>query len=202
MADSLNTTNLSRRGMLGTGLAAAGAVSVLGSLSAQAAGTDARVLQLYDAFIAAEERDLAAYSAWDDARGEAVGAAKAKLGIRPGQYSPPMLLEQWEAAIDEQVEALGHTRLYRAAETAKGVYEESWRALVDCPAQSVVGVAIKLAAAVHWDDSLRGIWTGEHSGEKGEHLVMAARADALRLAGLPGDFGIDEPEGTYQEESV
>jgi hypothetical protein len=29
MADSLNITNLSRRGMLGTGLAAAGALSVL-----------------------------------------------------------------------------------------------------------------------------------------------------------------------------
>jgi hypothetical protein len=113
-----------------------------------------------------------------------------------------MLLEQWEAAVDEQVEALGYSTLYRAAETAKAAYEEAWKALVECRAQSVVGVAIKLAAAVHWDDSLRSIWTGEHSGEKGEHLVMAARADALRLAGLPPDFGIDEPEGTYQEESV
>jgi len=188
--------------MLGTGLAAAGAFSVLRSLPADASEADAKLLQLYDAFIAAEERDLAAYIALDDARGAVIKVIRAKLGFKLTEPARVMPIEEWEAAIAEQLEALGHAPLQVNAQSAKAAYEEAWTAVVDCPAQSVVGVAIKLAAAVHWDDSLRGIWAGEHGGAKGERLVMAARADALRLAGLPGDFGIDEPKGEYHEEEA
>jgi hypothetical protein len=71
MADSLNTTNLSRRSILGTGLAAAGALSVLSSVTAKAADADAKFLQLYAAYLESEAKDNEAYGAWDEAQGDA-----------------------------------------------------------------------------------------------------------------------------------
>ena len=79
---------------------------------------------------------------------------------------------------------------------------EAWDALAAAPAQSFTGVAIKLAAALRWDDGLQEVWAGRDPGEKGERMILAARADALRLAGLPHTFGVDEPPGEYTDTDV
>src|SRR5687768_14958066 len=88
MADSLNTTNLSRRSILGTGLAAAGAVSVLGSLPAAAGQADAKLLQLFAAYLEAETRDNEAYQAWDEAQANASRVRLAPVLIWPSIIQP------------------------------------------------------------------------------------------------------------------
>ena len=55
MADSLNTTNLSRRTILGTGIAAAGVLVGADSLTAQAAESDTEIVTLFAAILEAEE---------------------------------------------------------------------------------------------------------------------------------------------------
>jgi hypothetical protein len=143
MADSLNTTNLSRRSILGTGIAAAGALAALSPLPLKAAQADTEIIRLYAAYVEAEQRDAAASAAWDEARSKAVTAAKTKLGIvhKKGTEPPPrfraMPIEEWEAAIDKQVEALGFAPLQAATEAAEAARYEAWQALADTPAKSV-----------------------------------------------------------------
>jgi hypothetical protein len=69
--------------------------------------------------------------------------------------------------------------------------------LAQTPAKSVTGIALKLVTLFQWDDDLRDAWSGKSDPEYGDIMCLAARADALRLAGLPHMFGIDEPEGGY-----
>jgi hypothetical protein len=88
MADSLNTTNLSRRCILGTRIAAAGAVSVLGCLPVQAAEADAKLLQLLEAYKEAEAKDNEAYCAWDESQGNAKEQAGPPYLLGCGHRSP------------------------------------------------------------------------------------------------------------------
>jgi hypothetical protein len=194
--------NLTRRKVI-----AATALTVLGPLPLKAATeADVEIARLYAAYVEAEERDNAAFATWDEARGEAVTAAKAKKGIvhKRGTPAPPrfraMPIEEWEAAIAEQVEALGYSPLQASAEAAQNARYEAWQALADAPAKSVTGIALKLVALFQWDDELQEAWSGKGVCELGHTMCLAARADALRLAGLPHTFGTEEPEGEYVEE--
>ncbi len=63
---------------------------------------------------------------------------------------------------------------------------------------SVTGIALKLVALFQWDDDLQEAWSGKSDPEFSDIMCLAARADALRLAGMPHTYGTDEPEGTYR----
>src|SRR5688572_10599645 len=45
-------------------------------LAAAKADADAEIIRLYAAYVTAEEREMALYATWDEARGKAVHAAK------------------------------------------------------------------------------------------------------------------------------
>jgi hypothetical protein len=74
---------------------------------------------------------------------------------------------------------------------------ELWDQLAQTPAKSVTGIALKLVALFQWDDGLQDAWSGKSEPELGQIMCLAARADALRLAGMPHTYGADEPEGEY-----
>jgi hypothetical protein len=183
------TTTINRRGMIAGTTARAAAIS---AMPLSAAESDAEIKRLFAAYLEAEERDSAAYAAWDEARGDAVKAAKAKLDIT--RKSPAMPIEEWEAAIAEQVNALGLEPIRLAHEAAEAARYEAWDALAEAPAQSVTGIALKLVALFQWDEGLQDAWSGKDGIELGHTMCLAARADALRLAGLPHTFGADKPE--------
>jgi hypothetical protein len=187
-------SNINRRSVI----ASATVFAALGPLPLAAAEADAEIVRLFAIYREAEEHDRATWAEWDEARGKAVTAAKAKLGItnKKAEDSPrfrAMPIEEWEAAIAKQVEALGLAPLRAASEAAQNARYEAWDALADAPAKSVTGIALKLVALFQWDDDLQDDWQGKGSS-LGTIMCLAARADALRLAGLPHTFGADKPE--------
>jgi hypothetical protein len=109
------------------------------------------------------------------------------------------ILDAWEKERARQ----HATRRVDELETAKAAASEEgfelWERLTNTPAKSLADVAVKLAAVLFVDSSLHQFWTGASSGEMGERMVLAARADALRLAGMPHTFGTDKPPGIYIE---
>jgi hypothetical protein len=104
-------------------------------------------------------------------------------------------IKEWHALIDKQCETMGFSHLKAASEAANETRIDPWEQIENTPAQSVTGAALKLAAVMLWDDGLRDVWTGRDQGEQGDTMFLAARADAMRLAGLPHTFGTNEPEG-------
>jgi hypothetical protein len=185
-------SNINRRSVI----ASATVFAALGPLPLAAAEADAEVVRLFAVYREAEERDMATWAEWDEARGKAVTAARAKLGITDKEGAArarAMPIEEWEAAIAEQVEVLGFAPLQAASEAAQNARYEAWDALADAPAKSVTGIALKLVALFQWDDDLQDDWNGKGS-TLGTIMCLAARADALRLAGLPHTFGADKPE--------
>jgi len=70
---------------------------------------------------------------------------------------------------------------------------------MDAPATSIIGIALKLAAVLRSDPTAQMVWTGAKSPWECQAagLLLSARADALRLAGLPHTYGTDEPQGEY-----
>lgn len=254
MADALNTTNLSRRTILGTGIAAAGVFVGAESLPAQAPETDKDIAALFAAVLEAEERSNAAYAEYDEADANASAASpkppqaivhrwhddfgfkKDEFG-RPAilsreviaEYTQPFrwayipegyratavskaqsvakerlaILDAWEAECARQRDIHRVDELDHKSQSLRQTYFDLWNKLEETPAQSVTGVAIKLAAMMYWDDELREAWSGKASGsELGATMFLAARRDAMRLAGLPHTFGADEPEGKYQDEQL
>jgi hypothetical protein len=244
MADSLNTTNLSRRSILGTGFAAAGALSVLGTLPTQAAEADAKLLKLFAAYLESEAKDNEAYAAWDEAqaKGEAririapvliwpsIIQASGLYAAQPDFDNPVMdraaieelvakfpvdkqdlererrlrALEEWNAECAAANKAYHVDELEQASKAAARVRDEAWAALMDTPATSMSGVALKLAAVLRNDPTAQMVWTGAKSLSECQAagMLLSARADALRLAGLPHTLGVDQPQGTYHQESV
>jgi hypothetical protein len=102
---------------------------------------------------------------------------------------PSFRIEQWEAATAKQVERLGFAPLKAASEAAQQARYDAQDVLANTPAQSVTGIALKLAALFQWDEQLQEAWKGK-DGELGHSMCLGARADALRLAGLPETLGI------------
>jgi hypothetical protein len=241
MADSFNTTNPSRRTILGTGIAAAGALASVASLPTQAAESDQEIAALFAAVLKAEERANAAYAEYDEADGNARGASpkppqaivhrwndvfsfkQDEFGrpailsrediaeyVKPSRWAhmPDVaaaisdacniakkrlaILDAWEAECARQREVHCVSELEQKFQRLQQAYFDLWDKLEETPAQSITGVAIKLAAMMHWDDGLREAWSGTGPGEMGETMFLAARADALRLANLPHSFGTEE----------
>jgi hypothetical protein len=189
MADSLNITNLSRRGMLGTGLAAAGALSVLSSVTPKAAEADAKLIALYAAYLEAEAKDNEAYAAWDDAQGKvqrrvriapvliwpSIIQASGLYAAQPDYDNPVMdrdaiealvakfpvdkqdfereqrlrALEEWNVKCAAANKACRVDELRAAHEAAREARLALWDQLAESPAQSTIGIAVKLAALMH-----------------------------------------------------
>jgi len=59
---------------------------------------------------------------------------------------------------------------------------------------------LKLVVYFQWDDQLQPAWSGSGPSDLGPTMLLAARADALRLASMPHTFGTDAPEGKFVEE--
>jgi hypothetical protein len=76
-----------------------------------------------------------------------------------------------------------------------------WEQLASTPAQTVFGIAVKLAALMHYDDGFREAWEGKSPIDIPTEMFLAARADAVRLAGLPEIFGVDAPQVEFDEGS-
>jgi hypothetical protein len=106
-------------------------------------------------------------------------------------------LETWQAECARQDEIHRVAELKDASEAATDARYEAWQALADAPAQSFKGIALKLVALFQWDDGLSDAWSGKCCPELGDTMCLAARADALRLAGMPHTYGTDEPQGEY-----
>jgi hypothetical protein len=187
------TKTINRR----TALAGTAALASFAPLPLKAAGSDAELYRLFAAYVEAEERDYAAYSAWDEARGKAMDIVG--FGDRKPNLFTDAEIEELEALVDKQCETMGFSHLKAASEAANETRIDLWAQIENTPAQSVTGVALKLAAVMLWDDGLKDVWTGRDQGEQGDSMFLAARADAMRLAGLPHTFGTDEPESEYVE---
>jgi hypothetical protein len=214
------TRTINRR----TAIASATALAALAPLPLKAAESDAEIARLFAAHVEAEDRANEAYNRYEEAAAEAddrVGRPAVLLyPDSPRRWAsedsieelvrhfPPSqraakraeclgALKQWKAALATERKASGVNDLEATAEAVREVCYETWDQLVDTPANTVTGVAIKLAAVLWWHPDLREVWTGKTNGEMGENLMLSARADALRLAGLPHTFGMDEPEGEY-----
>jgi hypothetical protein len=87
MADSLNITNLSRRGILGTGLAAAGAFAVAAVPAFASVGTDSKLLQLCRNYERLDRAYARACAASDDAQ-QARWAREAKRSAKQKPVPP------------------------------------------------------------------------------------------------------------------
>jgi hypothetical protein len=57
-----------------------------------------------------------------------------------------------------------------ASEAANETRIELWEQIESTPAQSITGIALKLAAVMLWDDGLKDVWTGRDQGEQGDHV--------------------------------
>jgi hypothetical protein len=253
MADSLNTTNLSRRTILGTGIAAAGALTGVASLPVQAAESDREITALFAAVLEAEEGSNLAYAEYDEADANARAASPKPpqaivhrwhdvFGFKQDEFGRPAILSRqviteyaqpsrwahmpepysteslskarriamerlavldaWETECARQRDIHCVDELDHKSKSRRQTYFDLWNRLEETPAQSITGVAIKLAAMMHWDDGLRDVWDGSSPGELGETMFLAARRDAMRLAGLPHSFGADEPESEYQNDKA
>jgi hypothetical protein len=91
--------------------------------------------------------------------------------------------------------------LKAAADAAQQARNDLWGQIAATPAQTMVGIAVKLAGLMHYDDALREAWNGKSPVDIPSEMFLAARQDAMRLAGLPHTFGADEPDGEYQAEA-
>jgi hypothetical protein len=89
MADSLNTTNLSRRSILGTGLAAAGALAAAAVPTAASTGSDYKLLQLCRNYEQLERAYARAAAASDNAQQARWAKQKAKEAKRKQKPAPP-----------------------------------------------------------------------------------------------------------------
>jgi len=106
-------------------------------------------------------------------------------------------LEEWQAERAKHRVAYRVDELKAASDKAQEERYELWDQLAQTPAKSVTGIALKLVALFQWDDGLQDAWSGKSDPEYSEIMCLAARADALRLAGMPHTFGTVEPEGEY-----
>jgi hypothetical protein len=107
MADSPNTTNLSRRSILGTGIAAAGALAVTAVPAiAASTGSDAKLLQLCRNYLRLEEAHHRSVGAEDDAQ-EAIWAKEKKAEARRQLKPIPPRPEALAGELDVWPEAAG-----------------------------------------------------------------------------------------------
>jgi len=204
MADSLNTTNLSRRSILGTGLAAAGALTALLPLSVSAAESEPELMRLYCQYKAHEKVMLDAVEAAD----EAGFVARAQFPKPPdcliwrhadgtphyNNAGDPMvmtseLFDPKDLPTEVRADLLNYERACDAIRdkhncsalraVADDFEEESsrlWEAIATTPSRTFLGVAIKVGLGV------------SAYADCETSMQFAARTDALRLAGLPADF--------------
>jgi hypothetical protein len=203
MADTLNTTNLSRRSILGTGLAAAGALAGLSQLPLSAAETEPELMALYAKhqaqesvmLDAVEAADLAEYAArgqfpkppesliWRHSDGTPhYNNAGDPMVMTSALFDPKDLPESVRAdllAYESTCDAIRTKHNCPALRhVADGLEEESsrlWEAIAETPAHSLLGVAVKIGLGISVDSDMV--------------MEAAARSDALRLAGFPENFG-------------
>jgi hypothetical protein len=179
------TTNLSRRAAMASSLAALtllpGAASAAAALTAPPppnlgaslyADDREEWLALYRALCEADSRICPASNAID--RAEA--AAKREYPKRPSR-----------AVVAE----IGHRHnlpaLRAAKEAAWAAMHAAEEAIINKPANSIAGIAVKLAVWVHLDGEPPGL---DETMDDAEYpTAVAVWRDALRLAGLPEGLG-------------
>jgi hypothetical protein len=202
MADSLNTTNLSRRTILGTGIAAAGALSV-SPLPGSAGEADHELTALYAQHRAQERLMLDAVEVADEAEYAARGQFPKppdSLIWRHSDGTPhynnggdPMVMTStlfnpedlpndvqadllaYESACDAIRGKHNCAALRQVADELEEENSRLWEAIAETPSRSWQGVAIKIGLGI--------------SSCMETSMQAGARADAMRLAGFPDDFG-------------
>jgi hypothetical protein len=175
MADSLNTTNLSRRSILGTGLAAAGALASLSPLPLSAAESEPELMALYSQYMANERVMLDATEVADEAQFAArkeFPKPPDSLTWRHSDGTPhynnagdPMvmtseLFDPKDLPEDVRADLLGYestcdsirdkhncTALRQAANDLEESSNRLWETIAETPARSPLGVAIRLGSA-------------------------------------------------------
>lgn len=127
-------------------------------------------------------------TSWDDGRW-----ITADMIAKGNDYRRQSLasLEEWEKLRDEIDARHDIPSLREIAKGARNRHDTADRAIVETPARSMVGVAVKLAFWMATGDG-QFVFDNPDEGQTDELAVMSAWRAAIALAGLPDDFGMEE----------